>query len=90
MSDNPTPPTLPEHPELAELRGHLRGQWKAQRRTEELEALREHWLQRDLTGAVIEAMHCSNHVSFVLPRGRTFAGRVTAVGRDHGILRTDQ
>lgn len=90
MSDNPTPPTLPEDHELAELRGRLRGQWKVERRAEEREALREHWLQRDLIGAVTEAMHRGDHVAFTLPGNRTFAGRVIAVERDYAILHIDQ
>ena len=90
MSHDPTPPTGPEQPELAELRGRLRGQWKAERRAEEREALRAHWLQRDLIDAVAEAMNRGDHVTITLPGDRVLSGRIIATGRDYALLRTDQ
>lgn len=90
MTHDPTPPTGPEQPELGELRGRLRGQWKAERRAEEREALREHWLQRDLIDAVAEAMSRGDHVTITLPGDRVLSGRIVATGRDYALLRTDQ
>ena len=89
MNHDPTPPTGPEQPELGELRGRLRGQWKAERRAEEREALREHWLQRDLIDAVAEAMQRGDHVTITLPGNRVLSGRIVATGRDYALLRTD-
>ena len=90
MNNDPTQPSGPEQPELGELRGRLRGQWKAERRAEEREALREHWLQRDLIDAVTEAMHRGDHVTITLPGDRVLSGRIVATGRDYALLRTDQ
>lgn len=89
MSDPPGP-ALPEDPDLGELRGRLHAQWKAERRAEEREAIREHWLQRDLVQAAADAMHRGVQVALTLPGDRTLAGHLVATGHDYALLRAEQ
>ena len=86
--DTPQPPSADDR-ELGELRGRLRGRWKAERRAEEREAVREHWLERNLIGAVADAMRRGSRITVHLPGGRTLTGHVTACGRDYALLRQD-
>lgn len=85
MTQHPGPPD--QELELAELRGRLRGRWKAERRDQEREALHEHWQQRDLIDAVIESMHRGDEVAFHFPAPRTLRGYILSVGRDYATLR---
>lgn len=88
MSDDPPTPHLPtDDPDLAELRGRMRGQWKAERRAHEHEARREHWQNRDLVDAVRDAMHHGDHIAVHLPGSRTIAGHLVATGGDYALVR---
>lgn len=85
MADNNDPPAA-DNLELAELRGRMRGRWKAQRREHEREALHEHWAQRTLIDAVRESMDRGDQVAVHLPGPRTLTGHITGVGRDYALL----
>lgn len=88
MTDNDHPAA--DDLELGELRGRLRGRWKAERRAHEREALHEHWTERDLIDAVGETMDRGDEVAIHLPGSRTLTGQIAGVGRDYALLRSTQ
>lgn len=85
MADHDTPA---DGLEVAELRGRLRGRWKAERREHEREALHEHWAQRTLVDAVGESMDRGDHIAVHLPGPRTLTGHIAGVGQDYASLRS--
>lgn len=82
------PDTPADDLEVAELRGRLRGRWKAERREHEREALHEHWAQRTLLDAVRESMDRGDHIAIHLPGPRTLTGHIVGVGQDYAFLRS--
>lgn len=82
-----TDPRSEEELEAAELRGRLRGRWKAERRVQEHEALHEHRASRDLVDALRETMARGDEVVVHLAAARPLTGQITAVGQDYVAVR---
>jgi len=82
-----TDPRSEEELEAAELRGRLRGRWKAERRVQEHEALHEHRASRDLVDALRETMARGDEVVVHLAAARPLTGEITAVGQDYVAVR---
>lgn len=76
-----------EH-ELADLSARVRAEHRAERRAQELEAVRERWRSRSFVEAVQEAMRRGDEVRISLPVGRRVEGLVVDAGTDFATVET--
>lgn len=74
--------------ELADLSARVRAEHRAERREQELEAVRERWRSRSFVEAVHEAMRRGDEVRVTLPAGRRVEGLVVDAGADFATLDT--